>query len=340
VLAAPFESLPWHLRCTPLVRGPMIGADQGACFYYRDEYLYDVLERGIRHPFDVSRPRKIRDALVRCGALKIDDLLAAPPLDDDDLALVHTRAYIEAIKKPDTLARFLLLDPARPWDARLLEPFLYASGGTLAAVRRAIDENRIAVNLAGGYHHAQPEKAEGFCAVADVAIAIRRLRTEGFEGRVLIVDLDAHHGNGNAIIFAHDETVFTFSIHDVRWCETTKYNHLDLELAPHVSDEEYLSALGEHLPRIILSFAPALVVYVAGSDPYVDDPLGVFDLSERGIFERDRYVTAETCGRGIPLAVVTAGGYGDTSWRLYFNYFRWLLDARLMPEVHHGHSAR
>jgi acetoin utilization deacetylase AcuC-like enzyme len=318
----------------------MIAGSQGARFYYRDEYLYDVLERGIRHTFDVLRPRKIRDALIRCGALRMEDLVAAPPLGDDDLALVHSRAYIEAIKKPETLARFLLLDPAHPWGARLLEPFLFASGGTLAAARCAVDEHRIAVNFAGGYHHAQPDKAEGFCAIADVAIAIRRLRKEGFDGRVLIVDLDAHHGNGNAIIFARDETVFTFSIHDVRWCEIAKCNHLDVELAPHASDAEYLSALGEHLPRIVSSFAPALVVYLAGSDPYVDDPLGVFDLSESGMFERDCYVTAQTFGRQIPLAVVTAGGYGEASWRLYFNYFRWLLDARCTPEVHHGQSAR
>ena len=314
----------------------MAAATQRARFYYRDEYLYDVLELGIRHTFDVQRPRKIRDALVRCGALKAAELLAAPPLDDGDLALVHTPAYLAAIKQPETLARYLLLDPAHPWGAKLLDPFLYASGGTVAAARCAVDGKRIAVNLAGGYHHAQPDKAEGFCAIADVAIAIRRLRTEGFSGRVLIVDLDAHHGNGNALIFAEDESVFTFSIHDVRWCDVVKHNHLDIELPPHTGDRDYLAVLAEHLPRIVSFFAPGLVVYVAGSDPYVDDPLGVFDLSEFGIFARDRVVTAETFGKGIPLAVVTAGGYGETSWRLYFNYFRWLIDENLAPEISLG----
>jgi acetoin utilization deacetylase AcuC-like enzyme len=314
----------------------MSSARHGARFYYRDEYLYDVLERGIRHNFDVLRPRKIRDALVRCGALTAGDLVSAPPIDDDDLALVHAPAYIEAIKNPATLARYLLLDPAHPWDERLLEPFLHASGGTVATIRCAVDDKRIAVNLAGGYHHAQPEKAEGFCAIADVGIAIRRLRKEGFDGRVLIVDLDAHHGNGNALIFARDESVFTFSIHDVRWCDTDKCNNLDIELPPHAGDDEYLTALVGHLPGIVSSFTPALVVYVAGSDPYVDDPLGVFDLSEGGIFARDRVVTAHTFGEGIPLAVVTAGGYGEESWRLYFNYFRWLIDAGLAAETRHG----
>jgi acetoin utilization deacetylase AcuC-like enzyme len=311
-----------------------------ARFYYCDEYVYDVRERGIRHSFDVLRPRRIRDALVRCGALNTEDFIAPPPLGDDDLALVHTPAYVAAIKNPETLARYLLLDPAHPWGKGLLEPFLYASGGTLAAARSAVQGNGIAVNLAGGYHHAQPEKAEGFCAIADVAIAIRRLRAEGIHDRVLIVDLDAHHGNGNAIIFAHDESVFTFSIHDVRWCNIDKRNHLDVELPPHTGDAAYLAVLAEHVPLIMATFAPALVIYVAGSDPYVGDPIGVFDLSERGIFERDRIVTSETLGKGAALAVVTAGGYGETSWKLYYNYFRWILDRSFTPEVQHGQGAR
>lgn len=317
-----------------------MGAGLAVRFYYRDEYVYDVLERGVRHTFDVLRPRKIRDALVRCGALIGSEVHSAPPIGDDDLSLVHTPEYIAAIKNPETLARYLLLDPAHPWDARLLAPFLYAAGGTLAAVRFALQSGSIAVNLAGGYHHAQPEKAEGFCAIADVAIAIRRLRSEGACDRVLIVDLDAHHGNGNAVIFAQDETVFTFSIHDVRWCDVAKRNHLDIELPPHTGDAAYLAMLAEHLPPIVASFSPSLVIYVAGSDPYVGDPLGMFDLSERGIFERDRCVTRETHGKGVPLAVVTAGGYGDSSWRLYYNYFRWLLDAGYSPEVGDEQRAR
>ena len=125
--------------------------------------------------------------------------------------------------------------------------------------------------------------------------------------------------------------MFTFSIHDVRWCDIFKHNHLDVELPPHTGDTAYLAALAEHLPRIVSSFAPDLAMYVAGSDPYVGDPLGVFDLTELGIFARDRMVTAETFGKRIPLAVVTAGGYGETSWRMYFNYFRWLLDDSVVP---------
>ena len=158
----------------------MAAAKKSVRFYYRDEYVYDVLERGIRHTFDVERPRKIRDALVRCGALKADALLAAPPIDDEDLCLVHAPAYVAAIKNPRTLARYLLLDPAHPWGPRATRSvsLRFRRHRRCRALRGG--GQTIAVNLAGGYHHAQPDKAEGFCAIADVAIAIVACARKGF----------------------------------------------------------------------------------------------------------------------------------------------------------------
>jgi acetoin utilization deacetylase AcuC-like enzyme len=242
------------------------------------------------------------------------------------MLLVHTPQYLEEIGRPATLAKLLLLDPEHPWGARLLEPFLFATGGTVAAARVAIDERTVGVNLGGGFHHAQAGKAEGFCAIADVAIAIRLLQRLGKVHRVLIVDLDCHHGNGNAEIFAKDESVFTFSIHGNNWCWITKRNNLDVELPAHTSDAAYLEPLRRHLPSIVRDFEPDFAVYVAGSDVFLGDALGDFEISETGVLERDRIVTHELWGRGIPMAVVTAGGYGPASWRIHFNYFRWLLE--------------
>jgi acetoin utilization deacetylase AcuC-like enzyme len=295
--------------------------------FYRDEYVYDVLESGMRHTFDVLRPRRVRDALVADGLATADDFLAAPPVSDAQLALVHTPGYIAAIKDPATLAGFLLLDPAHPWDDRLLEPFLYASGGTVAAARMALAEGGIAVNFGGGFHHAQADKAEGFCAIADVAIAIRQLEGDGELGRALIVDLDYHHGNGNALIFAADESVFTYSIHGVPWCFLEKQSNEDVMLPPRAGDDEYLGALRRTLPAVIDRFRPDLAFYLAGSDPFVEDTLGEARVSEQGLLERDRFVTGELRRRGIPMAVVMAGGYGPSSWRIYRNYFSWLLAA-------------
>jgi|GEM_PF-5661098 len=149
-----------------------------ARLFYRDEYVYEALEEGLRHTFDVERPRRVRDALVAAGLAAPSDFIAAPALSDAQLALVHTPGYIAAIKDPGTLARYLLLDPARSWDQRLLQSLLFASGGTVAAARMALAERTIAVNFGGGFHHAQADKAEGFCAIADVAIALRQLRSD------------------------------------------------------------------------------------------------------------------------------------------------------------------
>jgi len=295
--------------------------------FYRDEYVYDVVEAGVRHTFDVHKPERIHDALIAAGLVTAGDFVAAPPVSEDELRLVHTPAYLAEIRRPEVLARLLFLDPAHPWDRRLVEPFLFAAGGTLAAARTAVTERVIGVNLGGGFHHAQVDKAEGFCAIADVAIAIRVLQRNRQVDRVLIVDLDYHHGNGNAEIFSEDDTVFTFSMHAGNWCWITKRNNRDVELPSHTADQAYLVALGTHLPGIVGDFRPDLAVYVAGSDPFIDDTLGDFDISEVGMLERDRIVTREVWGRGIPMVVVTAGGYGAGSWRIHFNYFRWLLTA-------------
>jgi acetoin utilization deacetylase AcuC-like enzyme len=294
-------------------------------FFYRDEYVYDVLEAGMRHTFDVLRSRPVRDSLIDASLVDAGDFHAAPALSDAQLALVHTPGYIAEIKDPATLARYLLLDPLHPWDERLLQPFLFASGGTVAAARTALAESGIAVNLGGGFHHAQADKAEGFCAIADVAIAIRQLRGEGAIDRALIVDLDYHHGNGNALIFAADESVFTYSLHSVPWCFIEKQNNEDVMLPPQASDEQYLHALRSTLPAVLERFQPDLAFYLAGSDPFVEDTLGDACVSEEGLLERDRFVTHELRSRGIPMAVAMAGGYGQSSWRIYRNYFSWLV---------------
>jgi acetoin utilization deacetylase AcuC-like enzyme len=294
--------------------------------FYRPEYVYDVLEAGARHTFDVSKPRRIHDALIDAGRARPADFIAPERLSRHDLLLVHTPDYLEALARPETLARLLFLDPEHPWDERLADPFLFASGGTLAGALLAARERGIAVNLGGGYHHAQVDKAEGFCAIADIAIAIRALQRQRLAERVLIVDLDYHHGNGNASIFASDESVFTFSVHAGNWCWITKRNNRDVELPSGTGDAVYLQAVRAELSKIIADFQPDFAAYVAGSDPFAEDALGDFEVSEAGMLARDQFVTRELWGRGVPMVVVTAGGYGPSSWRIHFNYFQWLLD--------------
>ena len=130
--------------------------------FYRDDYVYDVVEAGARHFYDTQKPRRIRDALIATGLVGETDFVAPEPPSTQELLLVHTAAYLEEIQRPERLARLLMLDPSRPWDRRLLEPFLYASGGTLAAARFAVNARGIGINLGGGFHHAQADKGEGF----------------------------------------------------------------------------------------------------------------------------------------------------------------------------------
>jgi acetoin utilization deacetylase AcuC-like enzyme len=295
--------------------------------FFREEYVYPVLEAGFRHTYDIYKARHIANALVDSGAVTADGFMAAPPVSEEQLRLVHTAEYLEQIRRPDTLARLLFLDPAYPWDDRLLEPFLFASGATVAAARVAVAERCVTVNLGGGFHHAQADRADGFCAIADVAIAIRLLQGARQVERVLIVDLDYHHGNGNAEIFAADESVFTFSVHAGNWCWVTKHNNLDVELPSGTGDAVYLATVEKRLPPVLDTFRPDLVVYVAGSDPFELDTLGDFKVTEAGMLQRDQFVTRQVRGRGLPMVVVTAGGYGPHSWRIHFNYVHWLLSA-------------
>jgi acetoin utilization deacetylase AcuC-like enzyme len=299
--------------------------------FYRDEYVTDAVEEGWRHTFDVERPRRVRNALVQSGAARREDFVAPAAVTDADLLLVHTEQYLDEIRDPPTLARYLLLDPTRAWDHRLLMPFRYATGGTVEAVRAAVFERMTGLNLGGGFHHAQADKTEGFCALADVAVAVHVARREGFRGRVLIVDLDYHHGNGNALIFAQDESVFTFSMHNVRWCFIDKRHNRDVELPPNADDRTYLDLLRAELPGVLQSFRPDVAVYLAGSDPFVEDLLGDAQLSLEGLYERDRYVTSVLDEHEVPFAAVTAGGYGTTSWRVHFNYYHWLLTGTEAP---------
>lgn len=295
--------------------------------FFHPGYVVDVVEAGSRNTFDTERARRVHDRLLREGVLDPESVIAAPIASDAQLRLVHTEAYLESLRDSAVLARLLMLDAARPWGDRLLQPFLHATGGTIAAARFAVTSGGIGFNLGGGFHHAQADKAEGFCAVADVAIAVRLLQQTQAIRRALIIDLDYHHGNGNAEIFSADESVFTLSIHAGNWCWIDKRNNLDVELPPGVRDEAYLDCIRTHVPRVLDEFAPDFVCYVAGADPFVEDMLGDFSISEAGMLRRDQLVSKEVAARGIPMAVVTAGGYGPTSWKISYNHLRWLLTA-------------
>jgi acetoin utilization deacetylase AcuC-like enzyme len=187
--------------------------------------------------------------------------------------------------------------------------FWLAAGGSILAARCALQDG-FGFNIGGGFHHAFPGHGEGFCMIHDVAIAIGRLQSDGALRKVLIVDTDVHQGNGTAAIFANDPDVFTLSLHqENNYPEPKPPSDLDVNLADGTGDEEYLELLDKALAEAFRRFAPEMIFYIGGADPYREDQLGGLWLSMRGLQERDALVFAEARLRGLPVAVAFAGGY-------------------------------
>jgi acetoin utilization deacetylase AcuC-like enzyme len=187
--------------------------------------------------------------------------------------------------------------------------FWLAAGGSILAARLAL-KDRLAYNVGGGFHHAYPGHGEGFCAINDVAVAIRKLQSDGFIKKAMVVDCDVHHGNGTSAIFEGDPSVFTFSIHQYDLYPTDKPpSSRDVHLETGVADEEYLMLLRRGYVAAIEEFRPELVVYVAGADPHWKDQLGELRLTMNGLERRDRLVIDHALRNKAAVAIVLAGGY-------------------------------
>ena len=179
---------------------------------------YDIDLEGLekRYCFDMHKYRRIYESL-RNDAFLSADFLSPNPLDEEDLFIVHDPSYVSALYEPEYMAEVLEFPPLKTLTVAvirdaLIKGILYISGGTLLACREALARG-FSLNIGGGYHHAQADRGGGFCAIADVPIAIRTLLSEGVIRRAVIIDCDVHQGNGNAQIFRHDSRVYTFSIH-------------------------------------------------------------------------------------------------------------------------------
>jgi acetoin utilization deacetylase AcuC-like enzyme len=278
---------------------------------------------------DGRRGEKILRHLGREGLVAHRHISEPAPVRLDALLRVHDAAYLESLQDAAELDRVLpgLLD-AVP-DRQVLAWQRRMAGGTVAAGRRAIETGRPAVTLGGGMHHASEARGEGFCLFNDVATSIADLRARGFTGRILVVDLDLHPGNGTRSIFAADPSVFTFSVHATEWGTTDAVADRSVELGAGVGDATYLAALDELLPDVFAAADPALVYYVAGTDIAEDDRLGNWHITTDGIAARDRRVV-EAAG-DLPFVWTLAGGYGPDAWRHTARSLVWLLTGRDEP---------
>ena len=271
---------------------------------YSDQYDLNLGD----HVFPSVKYKLTKEKLLRDGVVRPEDLVEPSPASDEDVALVHHREYIRKLQT-GKLSYLEILRMEIPYSPELIRAVWLCAGGSILAARLAL-EDRIAVSLGGGFHHAFPDHGEGFCVLHDVAIAIRRLQKDGTIERAMTVDCDVHQGNGTAEIFGADPTVFTFSIHQERNYPYPKpVSNLDLNLEDGAEDEEYLAALEQGLDQSLGEFPPDAIFYLAGADPYREEQLGGLKLSLDGLERRDRMVYEKARAKNVPVMITLAGGY-------------------------------
>jgi acetoin utilization deacetylase AcuC-like enzyme len=273
------------------------------------------------HRFPIAKYALLRDRAITDGLLSSETLHEPERASPEALTLVHDAPYVEAVRNGtlDAAAQRLV---GFPWSPALWERSVRSVGGTIEASRAALTHG-VAMNLAGGTHHAFASHGEGFCVFNDVAVAFRLLRSEGRVARAAVVDLDVHQGNGTHAIFADDPSVFTFSMHGGRNYPFRKVpGTLDVELEDGTGDTVYLELLRAHLPQVLERSRPDLVFFLAGADPHEGDSLGRLKLTFDGLKARD-FLVLEACRAiGVPVVITIAGGYGrdiDDTVRVHLN---------------------
>lgn len=282
--------------------------------FYADHFVLPLPEG---HRFPMQKYAMLRDRLLlQLPGIDFRQALAA---SDEELVLVHTQGYVDAVTQGH-LSSFQQREIGFPWSLQMAERARRSVGATLQASRAALDISNIAANLAGGTHHAYADKGGGFCVFNDVAVAARCIQVEWSAQRsgqvarqlqVAIIDLDVHQGDGTAHIFRDDPSVFTLSLHGAKNFPVRKqHSDCDIELPDGCQDTQYLQALEDGLGQLDSRFAPDLIFYLAGADPHEGDRLGRLALSDQGMQARDRRVFDWAWARRTPVVMVMAGGYG------------------------------
>ncbi len=284
--------------------------------FYSDHFVLPLPEG---HRFPMVKYRLLRDRVA--NELAGVELVEAPLACATELQLAHTPAYVSAVMR-GTLGASEQREIGFPWSLQMVERSRRSVGASVAAARDAL-VNGVAVNLAGGTHHAHADRGSGFCVFNDVVVAARVMQAEWSQRnvgrlRVAVIDLDVHQGNGTAAICRDDASIYTLSLHGAKNFPFRKEpSDHDVELPDGCGDDDYLAALDGALERMWahheagpVGAAPGLLFFLAGADPHEADRLGRLKLTAAGLAERDRRVFASALQRRVPVAVSMAGGYG------------------------------
>ena len=273
-------------------------------FVYSPKYEIDIGP----HVFPTSKYRLIQERLCGEALISENQLVEPRPATREELLTVHTPEYLDDLENLRWTERTRYSE--LPLTKQIVDAYILAAGGSILAGELAIKEDaKLTVHLGGGFHHAFADRAEGFCYINDIAVAIRVLQQRGLFQRAMVVDCDLHQGNGTAHIFQDDPTVFTISIHQENNYPLKQKSDIDIGLEDFATDSEYIDALKGAYLKALEKHSPEFLVYVAGADPYYDDQLGALRLTKAGLRERDELVLREAHQRQIPAIVVLAGGY-------------------------------
>lgn len=273
--------------------------------FYTDHFVLPLPE-GHRFPM-----RKYALLRQRVEAAHLGDMILPPPATDEEICRAHDPEYLRRVAHGELTTKEIR-KIGFPWSLPMVERSCRSSGATIAACRAALtDSGGLAVNLAGGTHHAFRDHGGGYCVFNDSVIAARAMQAEKRVSRVIIIDCDVHQGDGTAAILADDPSVFTFSIHSANnYPYHKQQSDLDIELPDGADDAYYLEALENGLRRALSLAKAELAIYLAGADPYAGDSLGKLAVSKHGLHVRDQIVYGQCRAAGLPIATSMAGGYG------------------------------
>lgn len=275
---------------------------------YDPIYKYKLPEG---HRFPMIKYELIPEQLLYEGTVSEKNFFSPVPLDEGSILLTHTADYWNRLRDQQLTEREIRAI-GFPLTPQLVERSRVIASGTLQCAFFA-QQYGVAMNVAGGTHHAYAFRGEGFCCTNDIAVAANYLLHHNIVSKILVVDLDVHQGNGTAHIFRHEPRVFTFSIHGAKNFPLRKeVSDLDIGLPDGTDDKTYLAILQKTLPGLIEKVQPQMVFYLSGVDVLASDKLGRLGLTPAGCRERDRFVL-ETCKKnGLPVAISMGGGYSES----------------------------
>lgn len=284
---------------------------------------YNIKLLGIQklHPFDTEKPEKIYNYLKKQFKFSKEQFYEAEKISDKKLLEVHTQKYLSSLNKSKVIAETAELHalqylPPALLKRKILRPIKFAVSGTLSGTEIAI-KHGFAINLSGGYHHAKANSGEGFCFFADINLAVKKLKEKHNINSIMIIDLDAHQGNGHESIIKDDTTIHIFDVYNKDIYpddeDVKQYIDYNFPISINTKDTEYLTIIKEELPKAIKESKPDFIIYNAGTDIYKGDLLGMLSVSEKGIITRDEFVFKNAIDNKIPVLMLLSGGYSKKS---------------------------